>query len=31
VNFRAEGEAIDADRITAVLLERVSGPRSPLA
>jgi hypothetical protein len=30
VNFRAEGEGIDADRITEVLLQQVPAPRSPL-
>jgi MoxR-like ATPase len=30
VNFRAEGEGIDADRITDVLLQQVPAPRSPL-
>ncbi|HXI20827.1 MAG TPA: MoxR family ATPase [Gemmatimonadales bacterium] len=31
VNFRAEGEGIDADRVTTALLDGVPGPRSPLA
>ena len=31
VNFRAEGEGIDADRVTTTLLDGVPGPRSPLA
>jgi MoxR-like ATPase len=31
VNFRAEGEGIDADRVTAAMLEQVPAPRSPLA
>jgi len=31
VNFRAEGEGIDADRVTRALLEQVPTPRSPLA
>ncbi len=30
VNFRAEGEGIDADRITEVLLQQVPAPKSPL-
>jgi MoxR-like ATPase len=30
VNFRAEGEGIDPDQVTGVLLEQVAPPRSPL-
>jgi MoxR-like ATPase len=30
VNFRAEGEGIDADRVAEVLLQQVPAPRSPL-